>query len=135
MTTATLATLCAFWAATAAPGPAAVGAPQPWTTIEAEAMRGDGTVLGPEYGPHRLETESSGQRCVRLDRAGGHLEFTAEAEYNSLVIRFHLPDAPAGGGTATTLRVLVNGRAVRELPLSSRNMWLYGNYPFSNDPA
>lgn len=114
---------------------AELGANMPWTTIEAEAMRGDGAVLGPEYGPHRLETESSGQQCVQLARAGGHVEFSATAEANSLVIRFHLPDAPAGGGLATTLRVLINGRAVRELPLSSRNMWLYGNYPFANDPA
>jgi len=114
---------------------AAPGAEIPWVTFEAELMRTTGTVLGPEYGPHRLETESSGQRCVRLDRAGAAVEFTASARFDSLVVRYNLPDATTGGGTASRLHLLVNGRIVGDLPLTSRNAWLYGPYPFSNDPA
>ncbi len=112
-----------------------VGADQPWTTIEAEDMRvTGGTVLGPQYAPHLLETESSGQRCVQLKHAGEMVEFTAAADYDSLVIRFNLPDAPKGGGTTSELALRINGQVVRTVPLSSRNMWLYGAYPFSNDP-
>jgi len=114
---------------------ARVGAEIPWTTIEAEDMRTTGTVLGPAYGPHQLETESSRQQCVRLDRAGEGVEFTSPAAFDSLVVRFNLPDAPGGGGTSSVLELLVNGERVREFALSSRNSWLYGNYPFSNDPA
>ncbi|HWA27930.1 MAG TPA: hypothetical protein VG734_19925, partial [Lacunisphaera sp.] len=75
-----------------------VGADIPWTTIEAEAMHGNGTVLGPCYGSHRVEMESSGQQCVQLARAGEHLEFTASSRSDSLVLRYNLPDAAAGGG-------------------------------------
>ena len=50
------------------------------------------------------------------------------------MIRFSLPDAPAGGGTASALDLVVNGRVACRLALSSRNAWLYGIYPFSNDP-
>lgn len=114
---------------------AKIGADIPWTTIEAEDMRVTGTVLGPEYAPHRLETESSGQKCVQLRRAGEHVECTAPASFDSLVLRYNLPDAPAGGGTASTLTLRINGQLVQILPLSSRRMWLYGAYPFSNDPA
>jgi Pectate lyase superfamily protein len=123
--------LCAADLTAAAP----IGADLPWTTVEAEAMRGTGTLLGPVYAPHRVETEASGQRAVQLTPAGGHVEFAAPVPANALVLRYHLPDAPAGGGTDTTLRLLVNGRFVRALALTSRNMWLYGNYPFANDPA
>jgi hypothetical protein len=112
-----------------------VGANLPWTTLEAEDMRVAGTVLGPVYAPNHIEMESSGQKCVRLDRAGDHVEFTAPLACDSLVVRFSLPDAPQGGGTHSTLALFVNGAKVRDLALSSRNTWLYGNYSFSNDPV
>ncbi len=121
--------------ATACATPAPVGADLPWTTIEAEDMRTTGAILGPQYGPHRLETESSGQRCVQLRRAGEQVEFTAAANCDSLVIRFNLPDAPKGGGRTSELALRINGQSVQTLSLTSRNMWLYGAYPFSNDPA
>lgn len=114
---------------------ATVGADIPWTTIEAEAMRTNGTVLAPHYGPHRVEVESSGQQAVQLARAGEHLEFASPGDFDSVVLRFHLPDASKGGGVESSLKLLINGQPVRTLALSSRNTWLYGNYPFSNDPA
>lgn len=111
------------------------GADLPWTTYEAEAMKGTGAVLGPRYDPHCVETEASGQRCVKLGAAGEFVEFTAETDANALVVRYNLPDAAAGGGTQATLALLVDGRPVRTLALTSRYAWLYGNYPFSNQPA
>jgi hypothetical protein len=114
---------------------AGIGADIPWTTLEAEDMHVSGTVLGPEYGPNRLETEASGEKCVRLARAGEHVEFESPAAFDSLVLRFNLPDAAGGGGTQSKLVLSINGRKIRDLALSSRNTWLYGNYPFSNDPG
>lgn len=113
---------------------ARIGADIPWTTVEAEDMRTTGTVLGPVYAPHRVEMESSGQRCVKLAQAGQQLEFAAPIACDALVVRYHLPDAPGGGGRVSSVTLSVNGRKVRELALSSRQQWLYGAYPFSNDP-
>jgi hypothetical protein len=113
---------------------ASVGADQPWTTYEAEAMKTSGIVLGPKYDPNLVETESSGQMCVKLTAAGEFVEFTAAAEANALVIRYSLPDAKEGGGTTTNLDLFVNGEKVRTLALTSRYSWLYGTYPFSNLP-
>lgn len=111
------------------------GADLPWITHEAEAMRTSGEVLGPKYAPNTLETESSRQQAVKLAAAGDYVEFTATAAANALVLRYSLPDAPAGGGTNAALELLVNGRPVRSLALTSRYAHLYGNYPFTNDPA
>jgi hypothetical protein len=112
-----------------------IGADLPWTTYEAEAMKTTGVVLGPKYSPHLLETEASGQKCVQLAHAGEFVEFTAAAKANALVIRFSLPDSQDGNGTTAGLNLLVNGRTVRTLALSSHYSWLYGNYPFTNKPG
>ena len=114
---------------------AGVGADVPWTTYEAEGMKTTGVVLGPKYDPNVVETESSGQKCVKLAAAGDFLEFTAEAKANALVVRYSLPDAKEGGGTSAELDLYVNGARVRALALTSRYSWLYGIYPFSNQPA
>lgn len=113
----------------------APGATEPWTTYEAEAMRGDGVVLGPTYEPHRVETEASGQRCVSLSSPGAFVEFRAAAAADALVLRYSLPDSPEGGGLSAALELLVDGRVVRTLALSSRYAHLYGDYPFSNRPG
>jgi hypothetical protein len=106
----------------------------PWTTYEAEAMKSTGLVLGPKYDPYLVETESSGQKCVKLVAVGEFVEFTAAANANALVIRYSLPDAKEGGGTNTSLDLFINGKEARKLALTSRYSWLYGTYPFSNQP-
>lgn len=111
-----------------------IGAELPWTTYEAETMRTDGTVLGPKYGPFLVEMESSGQRCVELKGATEYLEFTATEAADALVVRYSLPDAPQGGGVESSLALLINGKPVRTLSLTSRYAHLYGRYPFANDP-
>jgi hypothetical protein len=106
----------------------------PWITYEAEGMKTTGVVLGPKYDPNVVETESSGQKCVKLAAAGEYVEFTAGANANALVVRYSLPDARDGGGTRAGLDLYVNGQKVRALALSSKYSWLYGTYPFSNEP-
>ncbi|MDB6165267.1 MAG: parallel beta-helix repeat [Lacunisphaera sp.] len=112
-----------------------VGADTPWATYEAEAMKNTGSVLGPQYAPYLVETESSGQKCVKLGAAGEYLEFTAAANANALVVRYSVPDARDGGGTNSSLTLFIGGKPVRTLALSSHYMWLYGTYPFSNRPG
>ena len=113
---------------------AGIGADLPWTTYEAEAMNHTGIVLGPRYDPHLVETEASGQQCVKLTASGAFVEFSSESDANALVVRYSLPDAESGGRRNTTLSLFVNGRQVSTLALTSRYSWLYGDYPFSNQP-
>jgi hypothetical protein len=110
------------------------GADLPWTTYEAEDMRTIGTVLGPKYEPYLVETESSGEKCVKL--AGEtFVEFTAKAKANSLVVRFSQADSADGTGTSAKFGLYVDGDLVRTFVLNSHYTHLYGNYPFTNRPA
>ena len=111
------------------------GADVNWITYEAEHMATNGTVLGPRYGPYRVETESSGEECVKLTGKGQYLQFTPQAAANSMVIRYSLPDAIAGNGLSSTLGIYVNGKLVSRQTITSRYTWLYGKYPFTNDPS
>jgi hypothetical protein len=111
------------------------GADLPWTTHEAEAMKTNGTVLGPKYEPYLVETESSGEQCVKLAATGDYVEFTAAVAANSLVVRFSQADSPDGAGTRARFALSVNGQVVRPLVLDSHYTHLYGNYPFTNRPA
>jgi hypothetical protein len=112
-----------------------VGATIPWITYEAEHMATNGTVMGPEYKPYLVETESSGQQCVKLNVKGQYVEFNALANANSMVIRYSLPDSKDGKGLSSTIGIYKNGELVQKLTVTSHYTWLYGKYPFTNDPA
>ena len=111
------------------------GATLNFTTIEAESMRTNAVVPDPRVEPHFVETESSGGQAVRLDTREHFLAFTASASTNTMVIRFSLPDHPQGGGISSSLLIFVNGKLAKDCRIHSYNTWLYGKYPFSNDPA
>ena len=119
-----------------APLPPAPGANVPWTTYEAENMViNGGTILGPEYLPNLVTSESSGRRCVQLSAAGQYVELAAQAAANALVVRYSVPDSPDGVGADYTLSLYKNGSFVQKLAVTSRYSWLYGAYPFTNNPA
>lgn len=114
---------------------AKVGADIDWTSYEAEAMATNGEVLEVGYELCSIQAESSAQQCVRLREGGEFVGFNATVDANAMVIRFNLPDSPEGGGLESKIDVIVNGERVRTLELSSRNMLVYGTYPFPNNPA
>lgn len=97
-------------------------------------MRTTGTVLGPKYGPHLVEMESTKQQCIKLTAPEAYAEFTVRSAANAMVVRYCLPDAVEGGGIDANLDLYCNGKLVRQIPVTSRYAWLYGEYPFTNDP-
>ena len=110
------------------------GATIPWITYEAEDMATTGEKMGPKYDPSLVETESSGQKCVKLAATGQYAEFSAKESANSFILRYSLPDSPDGGGIDSTISLYQNGKLIQSVPITSRYSWLYGHYPFSNDP-
>ena len=110
------------------------GADIPWTTYRSEEMTTTGERLGPKYDPDQVETESSGQKCVKLAATGQYVEFTAKKSANAIVLRYSLPDSPDGGGIDSAISLYQNGKLVQMLPITSRYSWLYGLYPFTNHP-
>jgi len=113
------------------------GASVPWTTYEAESMtiNGGGSILGPQYGPNVVASESSGRECVQLDAPGQSIQFTAQATANSMVVRYNVPDTSNGEGADYTISLYINGVFVEKLGLTSKYSWLYGKYPFTNNPS
>src|SRR4029077_12505175 len=96
------------------------GATVPWTTYEAENMAiSGGTILGPQYGPSVVASESSGRECVQLNGTGQYVQFTAQAAANSIVVRYSVPDTANGTGTNYTISLYTNGIFVEKLPLTS----------------
>lgn len=120
--------------ASAAPGagsqPAMQAAPHgasvPWVEYEAENGSTNGAVLGATRVFGQIAAEASGRSVVRLNRTGQYVRFTALQEANSLVVRFVIPDAPAGGGITATLSLYVDGAFRQKLTLTSRFAWSYG---------
>jgi Pectate lyase superfamily protein len=115
---------------------ATTGAAVPWTTYEAEDMLvSGGTILGPQYNPIRIPTEASGRKCVQLGGTGQYIQFTNQSIATALVVRYCVPDTTFGGGADYTLGLYTNGVLAARLPVTSKYSWLYGNYPFSNNPT
>jgi len=111
------------------------GATLPWVTYEAEQMTTSGTVLGPDYTGHTPAREASGRQCVRLSETSQYVQFTARAQAQGLVVRYCIPNTPDGRGADATLSLYINGQLRTKLPMTSRFSYLYGAYPFSNDPS
>src|SRR5450432_703140 len=111
------------------------GADVPWVTCEAEQAKTTGKVLGPDYTGHTAVREASGRRCVRLASTGEFVEFKAKTEAHGLVVRYSIPDSTDGQGIDATLSLYINGKLSAKLPMTSRLAYLYGAYPFNNDPS
>ncbi|KAI9431061.1 parallel beta-helix repeat protein [Russula earlei] len=111
------------------------GATIPWITYEAEHMQTNGKIIGPAYDPYKVETESSGQRAVLLRSKSEFVQFASGMNANSMVIRYSIPDSKDGKGLEYPLEIFINGKLIRHCTLTSRYAWLYGKYPFTNNPA
>ncbi len=54
---------------------------------------------------------------------------------NAINVRYSIPDSATGGGITAPLDVVVNGHYRRTMTLTSQYSWLYGQYPYDNDPT
>jgi hypothetical protein len=114
---------------------AARGATMPFITYEAEDGRTNGALVGPGRTFGTVAAEASQRRAVRLETDGAYLEQTSTAPANAIVVRFSMPDAPTGGGLPGRLAVYVGPEKRATIALSSTYAWVYGGYPYGNDPA
>lgn len=109
--------------------------PFPWERYEAEDASTNAAVRGPSRVYLTPESESSGRRHVRLEKAGDRVEFAIRRPGDGLVLRYCVPDAPGGGGLAASVGLFVNGERLAKIPLTSRHAWNYGDFPWPDDPS
>lgn len=105
------------------------------TTYEAEEATTNGQILGPEYTGQTPAREASGRQCVMLSKTGQYLQFAAKADAQGIVIRYSIPDSARGGGLDATLGLYINDKLRQKLAMTSKYTYLYGDYPFKNDPS
>ncbi|MFG2824908.1 carbohydrate-binding protein [Kitasatospora sp. NPDC048365] len=121
--------------ATTTPDPVGVGATLPFTTYEAEAGTTNGTVLTPDRTYLTLASEASGRSAVTLSQTGQYVEIRLTKAANAVNLRYSLPDSADGKGADATLSAYANGQALPDLQLTSRYAWVYGAYPYTNNPG
>lgn len=112
------------------------GAALPYTTYEAENADTNALVL--EKGIiHSTDIQSSAsqRQAVKLTNTGDYVEFTLTEPANSMVLRYAMPDSKDGKGIDADLSLYVNGTKQDNLELTSKYAWVYGSYPYSNDPT
>ncbi|MFI0186853.1 discoidin domain-containing protein [Streptomyces sp. NPDC017082] len=111
------------------------GATVPFTELEAEAARTNGTVLGPDRTYTSLPSEASGRSAVKLDAAGEYVEFTLTQPANAVTVRYSVPDNAAGTGITAPMELSADGTRLKDLSFTSKYGWFYGSYPFTNSPG
>lgn len=118
-----------------AAAPPSRGADVPYTTYEAERMDTNGQLVSGSRAYGTLSAEASGRQAVTLSSAGDYVSFTSSAAANFLNIRYSIPDREDGTGQTATLSLYVNGQKRGTITLTSEFSWVYGKYPYSNQPA
>ncbi|ROS78612.1 cellulose binding domain-containing protein [Cellulomonas sp. PhB143] len=114
---------------------AETGATVPYIEHEAEQGLTNGEILAPSRAFHDVAAEASGRQAVRLADAGDHVEWRLTEPTSSLVLRASIPDTADGAGQIGSLGVYAGKKKVADVPVSSEHSWVYGGYPYDNDPS
>ncbi|MFJ1598186.1 carbohydrate-binding protein [Streptomyces sp. NPDC088261] len=117
------------------PAPSGVGATLPFTTYEAESGTFKGSSIGPDRTYLTVASEASGRKAVKLTQTGDYVEVKLTKPANAVNLRYSLPDSGDGRGIDATLSAYADGAALPDLQLTSRYAWVYGAYPYTNNPG
>ena len=110
------------------------GATVDFVTYEAELGKSNASIVGPSRKLHEIPSAASGRKAIVLDATGKYVEWKLSAAANAMVIRYSMPDSSDGKGTQGSLSVYVDGKKRKSINLSSKYAWVYGGYPFGNNP-
>lgn len=110
------------------------GATVPYTTYQAQDGDTNAETLGPGREFRTVEAEASERQAVRLSDTGDHVEFELTEDADALVVRYSVPDTADGTGERHTLGLYADGEKVEDLELTSEYSWVYGEYPYTNNP-
>lgn len=111
------------------------GATTPYIAYEAEQGVTNAQVMAPSRVFHEVAAEASGRQAVRLANYGDYVEFTLNEPANAFVLRSSIPDTASGSGEIQTLGVYANGVKLGDHQVSSLFSWVYGSYPYGNNPS
>lgn len=111
------------------------GAMLPYVTYEAEDAMTNASVLSKSTTYLTdIQSEASGRQAVKLTNTGDYVEFTLTQPINAMVIRYSIPDSSDGAGINSDISLYINGKDSGNLSLTSKYAWVYGAYPYTNNP-
>lgn len=111
------------------------GAQLPYIEYEAEEVQTNSPLIGPNRTYLTQAAEASGRKAVKLTNTGHFVEFTLAEPANAMVLRFCIPDSADGAGAQHSLSLYLNDIHHRDLLLTSAYSWVYGAYPYTNNPS
>lgn len=114
---------------------AARGATLPYEEFEAENGSTNAATIGPDRTYLTQASEASARKAVKLTSNGQYVQFTLAKAANSIVIRYSVPDSVNGADTTPSLGLYTNGTRIKSVPMTTRYSWVYGSYPYNNNPA
>ena len=118
---------------------AAVAGPtiMPYDEIQAENAAHNGTVIDARHNRTYpgLANEAIERCAVTLDAVGEYVEFTVPRSANSIVVRYAIADSADGTGLTAPIGLYINGAKQPDLIFTSKYSWIYGTYPFNNNPS
>lgn len=115
--------------------PEARGATLGTTTYEAEHGITNGQILAPSRTFRELAAEASGRQAVTLNRVNDSISWTLTEPADAAVLRASIPDTADGAGQSGTLALYAGSRKLADITVSSDYSWVYGGYPYGNDPT
>lgn len=115
--------------------PAARGATLGMTAYEAEHGLTNGHILEPSRAFGDLTAEASGRQAVTLSEVNDSVSWTLTAPADAAVLRASIADSADGIGQSGTLALYAGARKVSDIAVSSAYSWVYGGYPYGNDPS
>lgn len=111
------------------------GATATYIRYEAEDCSTTGTPVEEDRNYRTFSSEASGRVAITLDRTGQYVRFTLTKPANAMVIRYCVPDSADGTELDSTLNLYIDGKKTKSIDLTSRYSWVYGSYPWTNDPG
>lgn len=95
------------------------GALLPYDELEAERANYSGVLIGPDFTYTHLPSEASQRKAVQLRIPGQYIEFTLLAPASAAMLRFSIPDAPAGGGMQTPVLLFIDNEPMGQIMVSA----------------
>ncbi|MGO4180093.1 S-layer homology domain-containing protein [Paenibacillus sp. TAF43_2] len=111
------------------------GASTAYSQYEAEHAATNAVIIEPTRAYRALASEASGRQAVRLEEAGDYVEFKLQKAANRLTLRYSIPDSEDGMGNQSSIGLYVNGVKQEAGLLTSKYSWVYGSYPWTNQPS
>lgn len=112
------------------------GAALPYAAYEAEAADTNAEVLEKATAYREsVQSEASGRQAVKLNDTGDYVEFMLAKPANTMVLRYNMPDSADGAGINASLSMYIDDEEAADLELTSKYAWVYGGYPYNNNPS